>query len=136
MPSPKISEVIDLTMARREIREGQTIAEAVKAMKDVNYNCLLVKNDDGIAVGILSEHDIVRAFAEEGDGARTAVVGNFMEVDISVANESDTLDKLIKQMAEENLRYIPIVSDAGYVTSFVSIMELLTAKIATCGPCP
>lgn len=129
MPSPKISEVFDLTTENREISENRSIADAIDKMKKANYNCLLVKNDENVAVGILSEHDIVLAFNDKGDRAKSAAIHDHMTVDISVVEENDTLDTALALMAKENLRYIPIVSEAGYVTSFVSIMELLMAKM-------
>ena len=130
MSNPQISEVFDLTTSQREISEDSTIADAIAVMKDVNYNCLLVKNADRIGVGIISEHDIVEAFAEEGDNAKTSYVSDYMQVDVTCASDNDRLDDVIKIMAEENLRHIPIISDSGYVVSFVSIMELLMAKMA------
>lgn len=129
MRNPKISDVIKMTTREREIGEKATLAEAIETMKTANYNCLLVKNDEDVAVGIISEHDIVVAFSDLCDEARKAYVLDYMVVDISVVSEHDTLDDTIRLMAKEDLRYIPVVSEAGYVNSFISIMELLLAKM-------
>ena len=130
----KLSELFDLDLLKREIDEDSTIADAIDVMKGCNYNCLLVKNGDGIGVGIISEHDLVTAFAKEGDNAKTSYVSDFMQVDITCASENDTLDNVVKLMAENDLRVIPIVSDEGYVISFLSIMDLLMAKMQMTNP--
>lgn len=127
--SPKISEAFSMNLDKREISEGATIADAVDVMKDIKYNCLLVKDAYGKGIGILSEHDIVSAFADEGDNAKTSYVSDFMTMDIICAHENQTLDEVIKLMAEQNIRHVPILSESGGVLSFVSIMELIMAKM-------
>ncbi|MCB9989677.1 MAG: CBS domain-containing protein [Rhodospirillales bacterium] len=133
MKTKKISELFDLDLMKREISENATIADAIDVMKGCNYSCLLVKNKDGIGIGIISEHDLVTAFSDEGDNAKTSYVSDFMQVDITCAGENDTLDNVMKLMAENDLRVIPIVSDEGYVISFLSVMELLMVKISAPG---
>lgn len=131
--SPRISEIFPMKLERREIVETATIGEAIEIMKSLRYNCLLVKSAEGKSIGILSEHDIVSAFAEEGDNAKHARVADFMTLDIICATDDQTLDEVIRMMAENNIRHIPILSQGGYVVSFLSIMELLMAKM-TCLP--
>lgn len=129
MSNPKISDVVTMSTRDREVSENDTIAVAIEIMKAANYNCLLVKNDEDVAVGIISERDIVVAFSDNGDAAKSAYVHDHMIVDISVISENDTVDDALQLMAKEDLRYIPVISEAGYVTSFVSVMELLMAKM-------
>lgn len=126
---PKIAEIFDLSLDKREIYEGTTLADAIDVMKDVKYNCLLVKNKEGRGIGVLSEHDIVTAFAKEGDKAKTASVNDFMTLDIFCAREDDTLNDAIKLMADRNIRYAPVISKNNQVSCFISIMELLMAKM-------
>ncbi len=135
MSSPKISDALTISLNKREINEDTTIAEAIKTMQSVKYNCLLVKDKDGKGIGILSEHDIANAFADEGDEAKIARTSDFMAMDTTCARDSQTLDEIIKLMAKENIRYIPIISENGSVISFVSIMELLMAKMTHSATC-
>lgn len=133
MANPPISDAFPIKLDKREIGENATIADAIDVMKSVKYNCLLVKNAEGKGVGVLSEHDIVGAFAAEGDNARTSYVSDFMTLDIICAGEHQTLDEVIRLMAEKNIRHVPVISDSGHVVSFLSIMELLMAKMTYTG---
>lgn len=112
----------------KTIEPMQTIGEAVYMMKTRGITCLLVQPEGGRAVGILSEHDIVTAYAKLDNKAKSAKVQDFMTVDIVASFETDTLDQALNTMAENNVRHLPVLNQFGVVLDFLSIMEVVLAK--------
>lgn len=124
----QISSLLKNQRARHEISEEATIADAMDVMKSNRSRCLMVMDADGKDAGILSEHDIVRAFAQDGDNAKTSYVSDYMTRNVIAVNENETVDSVIDMMTDKNIRHIPVKDDGGTVRGFVSIMELLRAR--------
>lgn len=112
----------------KTIEPARTIGEAVLVMKTKGYNCLLVQSVDGRAVGVLSEHDVITAYARLDHNAKSAKVQDFMTVDIVAAFETDTLDQALKTMADNNIHHLPVLNQYGTVLDFLSIMEVVMCK--------
>jgi CBS domain-containing protein len=103
------------------------VKDVIVKMESTGARSLLVKDISGNGVGIISEHDLVKAFATYGDSIKNERVASFMTLDLVVTEE--TAD--IKLMAEHNIRHMPVISNAGRVVSFLSVLQILMAKIAT-----
>ncbi len=129
MSNLKIVEILDKSMRQRQISEDATISDAIEVMRETRSNCLLVKDEEGRGIGILSEHDIVRAFSDEGDNAKTSCIGDYMTTKMVSINENDEIDKAIAVMTQKDIRHIPVVSNEGRLSGFISIMELLRARL-------
>lgn len=124
----KIAAVLANITARREIDEDATVMDAIDVMSMTRSTCLLVTNRDGRGIGILSEHDIVKAFAAEGDNAKTSYISDYMSTKIIAVKEDDTVEAAIDLMTDRNIRHIPVVKEDGEIAGFLSIMELLAAR--------
>jgi len=123
-----IAAVLASITNRREIDEDATVMDAIDVMNMTRSTCLLVTNRDGQGIGILSEHDIVKAFAAEGDNAKTSYLSDYMTTKVIAVKETDTIDETIDLMTDRNIRHIPVVKESGDIAGFLSIMELLAAK--------
>jgi|JI10StandDraft_1071094.scaffolds.fasta_scaffold21372_4 CBS domain-containing protein len=124
----KIADVLSTIKDRREIDEDATVMDAIDVMNMTRSTCLLVTNVDGKGIGILSEHDIVKAFATEGDNAKTSYIGDYMTTKIVAVHETDAVEEVIDLMTDRNIRHIPVVTEDGDIAGFLSIMELLAAR--------
>ena len=125
-----IQKLFDFTMDGKTIEASDTLSTAIEKMKDGGKNCLLVKMKGERPVGIISEHDIVIAFARLGNGAKEAKVKDYMTIDVVVARESDTIDEALKLMAVHNVRHVPVLSADGSIIDFLSMMDLVMKKIS------
>lgn len=123
-----IAAVLAHISARREIDEDASIMDAIDVMNLTRSTCLLVTDREGRGIGILSEHDIVKAFAAEGDNAKTSYLGDYMTTRIIAAQEGDSVEATIDLMTDRNIRHIPVVKADGEIAGFLSIMELLAAR--------
>lgn len=126
-----INHIFDMTIAGKTIPMGSAVRDAVSIMEKTGARSLLVRDHQDKGVGIISEHDLVKAFASHGDSAKDMPVANFMTLDLVVTEEHADLDFVIRLMAEHNVRHMPVISDAGRVVSFLSVLQILMAKIAT-----
>lgn len=125
-----IQKLFDFTMDGKTIEASDTLSTAIEKMKDGGKNCLLVKMKGERPVGIISEHDIVIAFARLGNGAKEAKVKDYMTIDVVVARESDTIDEALKLMAVHNVRHVPVLSADGSIIDFLSMMDLVMKKMS------
>lgn len=130
----QIRELFPMGLGDNAISDDASIAQAVAQMRETGGHSLLVRDADGRGVGVLSEHDIVTAFAVAGDDAKDHPIKVYMTLDLVVTEEEADLDTVIKLMAAYNIRHMPVVSEFGHVVSFLSVMDLLMAKIS--GPNP
>lgn len=58
------SEHVKMSSPAKTVRKGATIEEGARALADANVHHLVVIDDDGVAVGMVSALDFVRAFVE------------------------------------------------------------------------
>lgn len=113
-------------MEGKTVAHDATLNEAIVLMTKSGKNCLLVKKSDEKAVGVISEHDVVTAFARLGQGARTAKVSNHMSIDLIAVRETDGINEALRIMAAHNIRHLPIMSEEKrQVVDFLSMMDLV-----------
>jgi CBS domain-containing protein len=85
----------------------------------------LVVTEDGIHVlGVLSERDIVRRVAREGDGALRTTVASAMTTDVTTCTPGTAVDELYRALTEQRIRHVPVV-EAGRLVGIVSIGDLV-----------
>ena len=80
-------------------------------------------------VGIVSERDIVRAFAESGASALENPVSSCMTADVLFADPGETVDSLLTRMTDRRIRHLPVCKDSRLV-GIVSIGDLVKSKIS------
>ena len=61
-PQNTIYEHFKMNIDDRSVREDARISDVVEKMRVTGQNCLLVRDREGHGAGVISEHDIVRAF--------------------------------------------------------------------------
>lgn len=93
-----------------------TIGETAKILKKARIGAVVVSNDGGNVLGILSERDIVLAMAEPTK--RTGLVdkpaGSLMTRDVLTCEPKDTVQKCMAVMTERRVRHLPVVRDGRF----------------------
>ena len=84
--------------------------------------------DDHRIVGILSERDIVRAFAERGPAALHEPVGQVMTRDVKTCSEDDTIESLMGRMTTGRFRHMPVV-EQGKLVGIVSVGDVVKNRV-------
>jgi CBS domain-containing protein len=116
----KISEV--MTEATVTDSAQDTLAEAARKMWEQQTGSLLVIDEGGEPIGIITERDVLRAVAT-GVSAHDATVADMMTKDLTTVGPGTSLREAAKLMADNWIRHLPVV-DANKVIGIVSQRDL------------
>jgi diguanylate cyclase (GGDEF)-like protein len=112
------------------IRETCSIEEAARAMASRRYSSLLVVNESGSIVGIVTERDAVRAIATNG-GTPLAqrAVQEIMSSPVRSVTASTPLEDAIAELQNLGIRRLLVVDEAGSSVGLVTQTDLLRAAL-------
>lgn len=111
------------------ITSDATLSEAARELSRHRIGALVVKDEDGAVVGVISERDIVRAVSEASVFALPKPVSAYMARSITTCGECDTVDSLMETMTQGRFRHLPVVEDERLV-GIVSIGDVVKTRIA------
>lgn len=105
----------------------QTIQEAIGILAARNIGALLIVDDVGKLVGILSERDIVRKAVMHKD-VFDLPVAEVMTTHVVTALPQDDLMSVAHTMTEKRFRHMPILDSDGELIGMISIGDVLKAQ--------
>jgi CBS domain-containing protein len=107
-------------------RPEHSIRQALALLAEHNIGALVVVDEQGVPVGVLSERDIVREAArDERLFARS--VGEIMTRDVVVGVPEDDLRTVGHTMTERRIRHLPVLAE-GRLIGIVSIGDVVKAE--------
>ncbi len=110
------------------INQERTVHDAVAMLKERGIGALVVVGGTGPLTGILSERDVVRAFAREGADALDLRVAALMSTSVTTCEESTSVNELMTTMTEKRIRHVPVVQ-GGLLVGIVSIGDVVKARV-------
>jgi CBS domain-containing protein len=102
---------------------AQTVAEAVRLMRENRVGCLLVCRDDRL-VGIFTERDLVRRVLAAGLPL-SAAVADCMTPDPVTVGPKEPIGAAVRRMEEGGYRHLPVVDDAGRPLGVLSVKRIV-----------
>ena len=90
---------------------------------------VIVIDDAGHLIGIVSERDIVRALAEQGPAVLEKPVREIMTQRVITATENEPVAEIMRLMTESKFRHVPITRE-GKLIGLVSIGDLVKHRIS------
>ena len=105
-----------------------TLAAAIGILAQHRIGALVVLGADRRVIGILSERDIVRTFAEFGADALTRRLAQVMTRKVVTCNEAETAVSLMERMTTGKFRHIPVV-ERGQLVGIVSIGDIVKHRL-------
>ena len=109
------------------IRPDQGVQEAVASLVEHNIGALVVVDESGKPVGIVSERDIIRAL----NGVQDVLgqpVSQVMTAPIVVGSPGDDLQSVAQTMTNKRFRHLPIV-DHGKLAGIISLGDAVKAQL-------
>lgn len=100
-----------------------TVLDAVTLMNDHKVGALLVQ-DQGRAVGIFTERDLLRRVVGQGRDPKTTRVADVMTADVISCTPGCDIDEARAIFMQRRIRHLPIVDDDGQLRGMVSIGDL------------
>jgi CBS domain-containing protein len=106
-----------------------TVHEAACVMTRSNVGSILVIDNNGHMLGILTERDLMtRVLAKAADPARTAVSSVMTPHPRCVPPEMRVADAVLL-MIERGFRHLPVVSDNGRILGVFSVRDALPREV-------
>ena len=100
-----------------------TMQEALSLLAEKNVGAVIIL-DGGKVAGILSERDIVRKMAKEGDCRLDIPVSELMTHEVITVGSEKTLDACMKLMTLKHIRHLPVV-DEDVLVGVISIGDVV-----------
>ena len=107
---------------------GASLQSAVERMASRNIGALVVVDDAGKIVGMVSERDVVLAMAASAEKAPAQSVTDVMSRRLLTCGPDDSLAELMAVMTEHRVRHLAVV-DHGQLLGLVSIGDLVKARL-------
>ena len=112
-----------------KIRAHDCIADAAVALTEYKIGALLVEDEAGNIVGILSERDIVGGIGPHGADLKDVSVSELMTTNLIKCASTDTVLEAMAMMTDRRIRHLPVYDDDNFV-GFLSIGDLVKCRIS------
>lgn len=109
-------------------RPDLTIETVAHRLNMENVGALVVSVDDKSVLGMLTERDIVDGLAEHGPALLDMRVDELMSLGVPSCEPGDGLDKAMRQMTIERVRYLPVLRD-GELCGIISIGDVVRGRL-------
>ena len=109
------------------VRPDQSLREAVDLLAEHNIGALIVVDEPGRPIGIISERDIIREAART-ETVLGQAVSRVMTKDLITASPEDDLETVLQTMTAKHFRHLPIV-DGERLIGVISIGDVVKAQL-------
>jgi CBS domain-containing protein len=125
----KIRDVLQAKGAAVEvIGPDAPLGDVVVRLAAKRIGALVVTDDAGSVVGIVSERDVVLSLAEDGPDALSHPVRDLMSTPVTTCSKDDDVVSLMALMTDQRIRHVPVV-DEGRLDGIVSIGDVVKSRL-------
>jgi CBS domain-containing protein len=110
------------------VAPSATVPQIAEIITSRRIGAVLVLAPDRSLAGIVSERDVVRALAQNGESALRMTAADIMTRDVTTASPQTTIDEAMEIMDAGYFRHLPVL-DAGALVGIVSIRDAVKAHI-------
>jgi CBS domain-containing protein len=111
------------------IDPSATLEAAIATLAEQRIGALVVPGADQRVIGILSERDVVRTFAELGADALTRRLAQVMTREVVTCGEGDTAVAIMELMTNGRFRHVPVV-ERDRLVGIVSIGDIVKHRLS------
>lgn len=112
-----------MTRGVRTLTPADTVTSAARAMDELNVGVIPVCEGEKL-VGMVTDRDIVvRGVAQELD-AKTTDLSDVMSTNVRTAREDEDVDEVLSEMAESQIRRLPVVDDQDRLVGIISLGDI------------
>lgn len=109
------------------VTPGTSVGQVAQQLSLRRIGSVLVLDDEAVA-GIVSERDLVRAFASHGAAAMELEARHVMTRDVVSCDPDDSIDHVMELMTRGRFRHLPVVRH-GELLGLVSIGDVVKARL-------
>ena len=92
------------------LREANTAYEAAQHMNKYNLAAIVVVDETGALIGIVTERDITRRVVSDGLDPATTALSDIMTHSPDTVTPQDTASDALRRMKERRYRHLPSLS--------------------------
>ena len=110
------------------VPEDSTVGSAIRLMNEHRVGSVMVQGSSGEPIGILTERDLVRLYAQGESDFETMLVKDWMTTDMTTGQPDDSVSEVLAIMTVKRFRHLPVVEETRMV-GVVSIGDLVKAQL-------
>jgi CBS domain-containing protein len=112
-----------MTRDVRTMTPGDSVVDAARCMDELNVGVIPVCEGDKL-VGMVTDRDIVvRGVAQKGE-VQSMKLADVMSAHVRCAHEDDDVDQVLSEMAEAQIRRLPVVDGNQKLVGIVSLGDI------------
>jgi CBS domain-containing protein len=125
-----VSQLVEDVMTRSPIAlfESATVQEAALAMREADVgDVLVVRDDDGVVCGILTDRDIVVRLVADGCDPAMTCVGEICSAHVAKIRPDEPIEQAVELMRDKAVRRLPVVA-SGRAVGVLSLGDLACCR--------
>lgn len=112
-----------MTRGVRTMKPGDSVVDAARCMDELNVGVIPVCDGERL-VGMVTDRDIVvRGVAQDGEVKRMKLA-DVMSSHVRCAREEDDVDEVLGEMAEAQIRRLPVVDGNQRLVGIVTLGDI------------
>ena len=119
---PDIVERLSIAAVKRD----DSVFTCAKMMADAHIAALIVNDDDGLLIGIVTERDLTQRVLAAGLDGKSTKVAEIMTENPDTLAPDDSARDALELMQTRGYRHLPVAED-GKCVSIVSIRDLYSS---------
>jgi CBS-domain-containing membrane protein len=112
-----------MTRDVQSIAPQETVQRAAQLMDELNVGAIPVLDGDKL-VGMITDRDITVRSVAAGQAPGSTQVGDVMSTDVRTCRSDQTVDEVLDQMADVQIRRVPVVDQSQQVIGIVSLGDM------------
>ncbi|MEE4377243.1 MAG: CBS domain-containing protein [Candidatus Competibacteraceae bacterium] len=110
------------------IAESASVMAAIHTMHQHGVGSVIIPSASGEPIGILTERDIIRLYAEGRIAFDTLLVKDCMTTGLILAKPDDEVTEVLTVMTQRRFRHMPVVQE-DQIIGVISIGDLVKAQL-------
>lgn len=110
------------------VAETASVAAAIHIMHQHSVGSVIIPSASGEPIGILTERDIIRLYAEGKTAFDQLLVKDCMTTGLILAKPDDEITEVLTIMTQRRFRHMPVVQD-NQIIGVISIGDLVKAQL-------
>ncbi len=106
----------------------ETVAATARLLNLKRIGAVIVCDATGKVIGMMSERDIIRGIAINGQRALDMRIGDLMTSDVVVCKPTDTVAEVMQVMTLGRFRHLPVIED-GELRGIISIGDVVKNRL-------
>ena len=123
----RIADIMTRSVAA--VGRDETLQAAARRMREMDVGALPVTDGRALA-GMVTDRDIAIRGVAEGMVAQEALVADVMTEEVAFCNETDSVEAVMAQMGDAQVRRLPVLGANGEVVGIVALADLATRQSA------